>query len=161
MAKCHKMALAAILRRGCARIATIVAVLCAGCATTGERLPTYEKIADILGQQATAWNSGDVEAFMQAYRRSPDLTFSSGGRVRRGWKSTLDHYRLRYPRRDAMGHLSFSDLEIIELGDTAALVLGRWRLEREAPIGGAFTLVFRRVAGRWVIIHDHTSRDAP
>lgn len=150
----------AIPRRDWQHFAVIVFV-CAGCATTGRRLPTNERIADILGQQSAAWNSGDIEEFMQAYWRSPKLTFSSGGRVTRGWKSTLDHYRIRYPTRETMGHLTFSNLEVLELGDTAALVLGRWRLQREAPVGGAFTLIFRRVAGRWVIIHDHTSRDAP
>ncbi len=139
----------------------VIVFLCAGCATTGRRLPTNERIADILGQQSAAWNSGDIEEFMQVYWRSPELTFSSGGRVTRGWTATLDHYRMRYPTRETMGHLTFSNLEVLELGETAVLVLGRWRLQREAPVGGMFTLIFRRVAGRWVIIHDHTSRDAP
>jgi len=62
-----------------------------------------------------------------------------------------------------MGHLVFSDLEITELGADAALVLGRWKLDRDDPVGGAFTLVMRKDedTGRWTIIHDHTSRDAP
>jgi ketosteroid isomerase-like protein len=38
-------------------------------------------------------------------------------------------------------------------------MLGEWRLEREVePVGGNFTLVFRKVDGRWLIIHDHTSQ---
>ncbi len=41
-----------------------------------------------------------------------------------------------------------------------ALVLGRWRLQRKRdPVGGNFSLLFRRIAGRWLIVHDHTSRD--
>ena len=60
-----------------------------------------------------------------------------------------------------MGHLTVSDLEITELGEDASLVLGRWDLDRDEPIGGVFTLVLRREAGRWVIIHDHTSRTPP
>lgn len=98
---------------------------------------------------------------MQPYDRSPYLTFSSGGKVTRGWQATLDGYRKRYPTREAMGHLTFSDLEITELGNQAALVLGRWRLDRDEPIGGAFTLVFTKKGSRWRIVHDHTSRDAP
>ena len=98
---------------------------------------------------------------MQPYDRSSDLTFSSGGKVTRGWQSTLDGYRKRYPTREDMGRLTFGDLEITELGDQAALVLGRWRLDRQEPIGGTFTLVFKKKSGRWRIIHDHTSRDAP
>ena len=56
-----------------------------------------------------------------------------------------------------MGHLTFSELEPRKLGDAAALVLGRWDLDRGDPVGGVFTLVFRRESRRWVILHDHTS----
>lgn len=118
-----------------------------------------EEIANILGQQAAAWNRGDVDAFMQPYWHSSDLSFSSGGRVTRGWDSTRERYRQRYPTREAMGRLTFGKLEITKLGDGAALVLGRWRLKRKEPVGGAFTLVLRKLEGRWIIIHDHTSRD--
>jgi hypothetical protein len=58
-----------------------------------------------------------------------------------------------------MGQLRFSQLEITLLGDAAALVLGRWQLTRPtSPVGGNFSLVLRRIDGRWLIIHDHTSR---
>ena len=115
----------------------------------------------MLEQQARAWNAGDIDAFMAPYWHSPDLTFSSGGKVTRGWQATLDRYHQRYPTREAMGHLTFSDIEVTQLGRDAALVLGRWRLQRAAPIGGGFTLVLRESAGKWVIVHDHTSIDAP
>jgi len=95
---------------------------------------------------------------MDAYEHSPDLTFSSGGRVTRGWRPTLESYHKRYPTREAMGRLTFSDLEITELGPDAALVLGRWNLDRGVPVGGTFSLVLCRRNGQWVIIHDHTSR---
>ena len=118
-------------------------------------------IQETLAGQAAAWNAGDIEAFMEPYWSSSDLTFSAAGQVTRGWKAVLDSYRRRYPDRRAMGHLTFSDLEITELGHDVALVLGRWKLQREEPVGGAFTLVFRRIGRRWLIVHDHTSRDAP
>ncbi|MCH7840660.1 MAG: DUF4440 domain-containing protein [Planctomycetes bacterium] len=120
----------------------------------------YADIPGILQRQAAQWNAGDIDGFMEPYWRSPDLTFSSGGRVVRGWEATRERYRLRYPDRSAMGRLGFDQLQIIPLGSDAALVLGRWRLERDQPVGGAFTLVWRRIQGRWVIVHDHTSVDA-
>ncbi len=147
--------------RGGGRCLIVLAASCAGCASTHGRLAVHEQITNLLVRQASAWNAGDLEAFMQPYRQTPDLTFSSGGRVTRGWASTMKRYRKRYPTRESMGFLTFSDLEITELSREAALVLGRWKLERKEPVGGAFTLVLRREAGRWVIIHDHTSRDAP
>jgi len=120
-----------------------------------------EEISRMLEQQTQAWNAGDIDAFMAPYWHSPDLTFSSGGKVTRGWQATRDRYHQRYPTREAMGHLTFSDIEVSQPGPNLALVLGRWRLERMEPIGGGFSLVLRKNDGRWVIVHDHTSIDAP
>jgi ketosteroid isomerase-like protein len=47
------------------------------------------------------------------------------------------------------------------MGD-AAWVLGRWALDRTGQdLEGVFTLVFRRIRGEWVIVHDHTSTTSP
>jgi ketosteroid isomerase-like protein len=44
------------------------------------------------------------------------------------------------------------------LADDAALVFGRWRLQREKDEpSGLFTLVFRKTPAGWRIVHDHTS----
>ena len=136
-------------------------VIYGGCATTPVRPGVADEIIDVLKRQAVAWNAGDIEGFMHPYRRSEELTFSSGGKVTRGWERTMRRYRELYPTREAMGRLTFSHLEITDLEGEAALVLGRWKLEREEPVGGAFTLVLRREGDEWIIIHDHTSRDAP
>ena len=155
--------------RSCGRTGLIsLGVVVAGCAAPGSpALPRHDKelrrqeITALLHQQAAAWNEGDIERFMASYWPSPQLTFSSGGRVTRGWQSTLDGYRKRYPTREAMGRLTFSELEVTPLGDTTALVLGRWELDRAEPVGGIFTLVLRKDARGWQIIHDHTSRRLP
>ena len=60
-----------------------------------------------------------------------------------------------------MGKLTFSDLETQELGSEAMLMLGKWHLEREAPVGGNFSLVWKRIDGKWVIVHDHSSALRP
>ena len=119
----------------------------------------HAAIEHVLHVQDAAWNRGDIPAFMEHYVNSDDLTFSSGGQTTRGWSATLQRYVDRYPDRAAMGKLAFSDLEITLLSPSAALVLGRWHLTRDAgDIGGNFSLVFRKIAGRWLILHDHTSR---
>ena len=126
----------------------------------GEARPsTRGAIGDLLETQAAAWNRGDLEAFMEGYWRSPDLVFTSGGRVQRGWQTTLDRYRAAYGSdTDTMGRLTFSELEVHELDRESAWALGRWRLDMESgPRGGIFTLVLRRIDGRWKIVHDHTT----
>ena len=118
-------------------------------------------VESILRAQEDAWNQGDVDAFMEHYWKSDDLTFSSGGAMTRGWAATLNRYRERYPTPEQMGRLTLSGLEITPLGDSAALVLGQWNLDRESePVSGIFSLVIRKFDDRWQIVHDHTSRIA-
>lgn len=130
------------------------------CATLGiSDHPRHGAIVQVLDEQAEAWNRGDLEGFMEGYWRSPELVFTSGGRVQRGWWTTLDRYRASYGESaEGMGTLSFRDIEVHGVDDDAAWAMGRWRLERDGgATGGVFTLVFRRIAGEWKIVHDHTS----
>src|SRR6266446_5017375 len=117
-----------------------------------------EAIRAVLTTQQAAWNRGDIPAFLEGYWNSPELTFSGGDGIVRGYAGLLQRYRKSYPDRAAMGELDFSGLEIRILARDAALVLGHWHLKRAAgDAGGVFTLVFRRFPTGWRIIHDHTS----
>ena len=116
------------------------------------------EIRAVLDAQVTAWNRGDIEAFMEGYARSPETTFVSGDTVTRGWQVVLDRYRRSYATRERMGTLSFSELDIKLLARDTAIVVGRWQLTRAGDEPrGRFTLIFRRLGGQWRITHDHTS----
>jgi uncharacterized protein (TIGR02246 family) len=115
-------------------------------------------IAAVLNAQQAAWNRGDVDAFLVGYWHSPELTFSGTSGVSRGWDGVMARYKKNYPDQAAMGRLDFSELEYRFLGPEAALVLGRWHLDREkGDIGGVFSLVWQRFPEGWKIVHDHTS----
>jgi uncharacterized protein (TIGR02246 family) len=127
-----------------------------------ERKSDREAISAVLSAQQTAWNRGDVDAFLVGYWRSPELTFSGSSGVARGWDGVLARYKKNYSDRSAMGQLDFSELEFRFLGPEAALVLGRWHLKREKDdLGGVFSLVWQRFPDGWKIIHDHTSTVVP
>ena len=112
----------------------------------------------VLDAQAAAWNRGDLEAYMDGYARSDDTVFVSGDRVTRGWQTVLERYKKAYDSREKMGVLTFSDLEITILSKDAAIVLGRWHLQRSKDEPhGRFTLLFRKTKSGWKIVHDHTS----
>ena len=118
----------------------------------------HETLEQILQSQASAWNEGSIEGFMEHYWKSKQLSFCSGGKRQLGWKTVFERYRQRYPTPEKMGQLAFSNLDVRSLGDDAALVMGDWQLTRqEDQPGGNFSLVFQRVDGKWVITHDHTS----
>lgn len=121
--------------------------------------PAAKEIRAVLDRQVQAWNRRDLEGFMQGYWRSSDLTFYSGGATVSGWDETLARYRNRYQSAgNEMGTLDFQDLKIELLGPRAAFVRGRFHLKMSSTEpSGVFTLTFRKFAGGWKIIHDHTS----
>lgn len=143
-----------------------ILMLLSGCRLAGPATHHHQArgsqvaIVAMLQAQADHWNAGDIDAFMQSYWQSPQLCFVSSSGITRGWRATMERYRRRYPTREAMGRLSFTDLEVRMLAPHAALVVGRWDLAREQPIGGRFTLIVRKIDNQWVIVHDHTSQDA-
>ncbi|MCA9135850.1 MAG: isoaspartyl peptidase/L-asparaginase [Planctomycetales bacterium] len=115
-------------------------------------------IRKLIRQQSDDWNAGDIDGFMDAYWKSDQLTFSSGGQVTRGWDATIKRYKDRYGDKATMGQVAFSELEFLRLGDDAMQVLGVWQLRRDVdPIGGRFTLIFQKRPEGWRIVHDHTS----
>jgi len=124
-----------------------------------ERDPAIKAIRDVLDRQVQAWNRQDLEAFMHGYWHSPELTFYSGGTIVSGWEQTLTRYRNRYQSKgNEMGHLEFKEMKIELLGPSAAFVRGRFYLKMTSgESSGVFTLTFKKLAGGWKIIHDHTS----
>jgi uncharacterized protein (TIGR02246 family) len=115
-------------------------------------------IRAVLTDQQTAWNRGDVRAFMKGYWNSPELTFAGSSGLVRGWEPVAARYERDYPNQATMGRLDLSDLEIRILGPEAALILGEWHLQRASgDVGGIFSLVFQKFPEGWRIIHDHTS----
>jgi beta-aspartyl-peptidase (threonine type) len=121
-------------------------------------MKTIAAIRTVLDAQVAAWNRGDIEGFMDGYARADDIVFLSGDSLTHGWQTVLDRYKKNYDTREKMGTLAFSDLEINVIDKDAAIVIGRWQLTRAGDTPhGRFTLIFRRRAEGWRIVHDHTS----
>jgi ketosteroid isomerase-like protein len=116
-------------------------------------------IIGVLEAQAVAWNRGDLAGYMDGYAKSDDLVFTSGGKVRKGWQITFDHYQKKYAQdKAAMGTLTFEVLGVQPLGADGAVVLGNWILTGSPADGrGVFSVVLERRLEGWRVIHDHTS----
>jgi uncharacterized protein (TIGR02246 family) len=117
-------------------------------------------IRSVIEAQQAAWNRGDIDGFMTSYEASDATTFV-GATVTHGYQQVLENYHRRYPTKAKMGQLAFSELDVKLLGADYASVIGKWHLTRTADaggdVGGIFTLLFRKTAGGWKIILDHTS----
>jgi uncharacterized protein (TIGR02246 family) len=120
-------------------------------------------VQQVLDAQVVAWNRGDLEGFMAGYWKSEELTFQSGKDVTKGWQATMDRYRKRYKAEGKeMGTLVFRNVVVKPLAANVCYVTGEWDLtlpkekEKENP-KGLFTLIVKKTADGWKIVHDHTS----
>ncbi|GAB3499400.1 hypothetical protein GCM10027341_22630 [Spirosoma knui] len=113
----------------------------------------------ILKRQTEDWNAGRVDKFMNGYWQSDSLTFVGKVGITYGYQATLANYKKRYPDRASMGTLKFDILQIDFPASDVAYVIGRWHLTRPkvGDAGGHFTLLWRKIKKRWVIVSDHSS----
>jgi uncharacterized protein (TIGR02246 family) len=142
------------------KVSAILAMVCLGLVTVASAKEDKKAAAvrAVLEAQVAAWNRGDIEGFMEGYRRSEETVFISGDSVTRGWQTVLDRYKKGYDTRAKMGTLTFSELDIKFLSKKTAVVIGRWALQREQDNPhGRFTLLFRKFKEGWRVVHDHTS----
>jgi ketosteroid isomerase-like protein len=117
-----------------------------------------QQIRSILDRQVAAWNSGDLRAFMNGYWENDSLMYIGKGGVTYGYASTLQSYIRNYGDTARMGKLSFQLLHVQRLAADVYFVVGKWSLRRSAgDTGGHYTLVWRKINGRWVIVSDHSS----
>ena len=111
-----------------------------------------------LEEQRMAWNTGNIQRFMGTYWQSDSFMFIGKSGVTYGWQNTLNNYKKGYPDTAAMGKLKFDILEVKRLSVMYFFVVGKWHLTRSiGDVGGHFTLLFKKVKDKWVIIQDHSS----
>ena len=115
-------------------------------------------IRQLMDKQSEAWNRGDIESFMKGYWESDSLKFIGKSGITYGYNKTLENYKRGYPDTATMGKLTFTLIHVEKLSDQYYQITGKWFLKRTVgDIGGYYTLLFRKIKGRWVIVSDHTS----
>jgi ketosteroid isomerase-like protein len=122
--------------------------------------PEAPAIFAMMNKSAEDWNRGDIDAFATSYKNSPDILFI-GRRISRGYDQMLANYKAHYPTRDAMGTLTFTQLEVQALDARFATVTGHFHLERTSAGGGNdngyFLLVLEKTPAGWKIVRDDTT----
>lgn len=120
--------------------------------------PDEAAIRQSLAAQTEAWNRGDIEAFMDPYWKNDSLLFIGQKGPTYGWHNTLANYKKAYPDTTVMGKLTFTILVTKRLSAEYYQVIGKWHLSRSiGDAAGYFTLLWRKIEGKWVIISDHSS----
>lgn len=121
-------------------------------------LKDISDIGEVIEQQQTDWNKGDIKAFMKGYWHSDSLRFITKRGTRFGYDSVESNYLRHYNTPEKMGHLKFSDWEYhrIDYKGTIYNVTGKWKISGNDSADGFFSLLFRKHKEGWKIIVDHT-----
>ena len=112
-------------------------------------------VTKVVLAQENAWNKGDLESYLAAFKDADDTEAILNGPVR-GLANIRAAYRTSFPNREAMGQLEQSSVEVRELGPDFALALGHYRLLRSRKNGGDaegnFTEIFQKTDQGWKMI---------
>lgn len=112
-----------------------------------------------LDDMLAAWNRDDLDAHIAAYADSATWTTATG--LLRG-KAAIKQTLVRSFQRgsDLLGELSFGKSEFRRLSEDVMVTNGSFtvgKLPSGQDINGQSTLIWKRVGGRWQIVHDHSS----
>ena len=133
------------------------------CLNTFSQTPSDKVSSAILStmqKQTDAWNRGDIDSFMEGYWEDESLTFIGKSGLTFGWQATLDRYKEGYPDRETMGKLDFSEIKMRKLSGKLVFVTGKWHLARtgdKEDLEGWYSLLWKKIKGKWVIMADHSS----
>ena len=126
--------------------------------TSNAQSADEKTIRNAMNEQLAAWNAGDINRFMGTYWQNDSLMFIGKSGVTYGWQATKESYLKGYPDTAAMGKLDFNIIQVKRLSVLYFHVVGKWHLKRTAgDLSGHFTLLFKKVKNKWVIISDHSS----
>ena len=117
--------------------------------------PPANFFAEMLEQQATDWNLGDLEGFCSVYTK--DAVFISPSGRTLGRQAILERYQKKYDTPEKRGELTLKIIHEERLGNnTAASIILRWEIaypEKDNASGWSL-IVLNKVKGQWMIIKD-------
>jgi len=130
--------------------------------STGQRAEILREMED----SAAGWNEGDIDRFLAIYSDDPATSFVGSAGIKRGKDGIRAQYLKSYTGQfgagsnpDTRSTLAFVFEDFRSIGIDHALLIARWTLTKkgEEPKTGMTSLLFRREAGGWKIIADHSS----
>ncbi len=143
------------------RTMLVACLAVAGCSVHASRGVTPESARaaaeTLLAHGARAWNRGDLDDFMSDY--TEDASFVTAREVVHGRANIRARYAPRFQPGAVRDSLSFQALEVDAVGPDAINMIAYYVLMRRDSViaRGPTSLLLKRIGGRWLIAHDHSS----
>lgn len=127
-----------------------------GCANA--RLEPELAVINTISAHAEAWNRDDAAGFLDPYWRDDEATFVLDGRSYSGWSTFAQTLQTIWNERPPGSRLRYERIQIQQLGPDAMVATGQWVLtSNPSSSTGLFSWVLKKVAGRWLVAHQHVS----
>lgn len=124
-------------------------------------------VTDVLTQEAAAVERGDLAALDKLWANTADVTVFESGHANYGWDDYRNHHLAPELKEFKNTKYSFTNLKVKVDGKTAWATF-KYSLSadmgtRKVESGGLGTAVLEKRAGKWRIVHWHSSapRRAP
>ena len=115
------------------------------------------EIIQLMRVEEQAWNSGDIEAYVNLYapEDSVRMIYSTGAVY--GKENILAFYKKYWPK-EKMGKLTLSHDSIERISDTYYFVSGYFNVSYPAgkEIKGRFSGLVKKINGKWYLYTDHS-----
>jgi hypothetical protein len=119
-----------------------------------------QQVYDVLLKVFDRWNAHDIEKYMEAYWKSPELLVVIDAEEFNGWQQLHDYYASGYPDRNSMGLIEPTRIQVKLLKPDFALALAWWSVSFQTPkrpVVARTTMNLQNVDGAWKIVESHTS----
>ena len=140
--------------------AQLVTALTTDSAVAAKAAKTEETILQLTEKLQSDWNGGDMEAFLATYWDSENFSLLFGDQSIRGFKAVAEMFRGAWTTEENMGDFSVKDAVLRQIGPDTVISSGQFtHVFPTETIEGSFSHVWKQFEdGRWLIVHEHTSR---
>ena len=115
------------------------------------------EIIQLMRVEEQAWNSGDIEAYVNLYapEDSTRMIYSTGAVY--GKENILSFYKKYWPK-EKMGKLTLTHDSIERISDTYYFVSGYFNVSYPTgkEIKGRFSGLVKKINGKWYLYTDHS-----
>lgn len=133
----------------------------------GDDAASVEQVRNCFDEFQEAWKARDLDFIRNFYAHNPDMLLFFERRQLRGWDNVETLYENMFAHALAGSVVStYSNVDAMASGDMA-YVAANFHLQATNPEGerstdeGRVSVVFERRGGNWVVVHRHTSFQAP
>ena len=144
-------------------VATLAAVAActprpAAAPTAAERDALTREVTTMLATSATAWNRGNLDAFMADYLPGQRTSYVTSRGLVHDPARIREHYAPRFAPGGVRDSLSFENVDVDPLAPNVVHVIAWYVLSRgdSTVARGPTSLVMLRQDGRLRIVHDHS-----